>query len=225
MAFAMNEALIGLLAAVGSAIGTLAGVGVALFIGRRADVVARWQRRLDAAAFAAEWFRDLRMWASMAIDVLSEAAYECGRQGDQEAEATLRRCRYRLSGLIDSGRFFLPNVRITDYGTQKPSAFRVFRHSALDPLVAAERAMGGTLGRFNNQREAIVAMKREFVSAIQRILAPEHHNQEIALIVKEFHQTRAGDSTLGGLLPDEHSIPLGDEALLMKPAPNPADAQ
>lgn len=210
-----SEALVGLLAAVGGALGTLAGVGLALFFGQRAEVFSRLQRRLDAAAFAAEWFRDLRSWASEAIDVLSEAAYECTDQQNEGTEAIRRRCRYQLSGLIDRGRFFLPNVRQAEYGTSKPTAFRGFRHSALDPLVAAERALGGTLGKFRSSRDAVIEMKREFVSAIQRILGPDHHNREIAALIKEVHQSRANDPTLGGLLPDEGTVPRGADALLM----------
>lgn len=93
-----TEALVGLLAAVGGALGTLAGVDLALFFSRRAEVISRLQRRLDAAAFATEWFRDLRTWASEATDVLSEAAYEgTDQQNEGAAEAIRLRYRYRLS--------------------------------------------------------------------------------------------------------------------------------
>lgn len=33
------------------------------------------QIRLGTAAFASDWFRDLRAWANEVIDVLSEASY------------------------------------------------------------------------------------------------------------------------------------------------------
>ena len=214
----MNEALIGLLAGAAGSVATLAGVIVAWYLGKRAEIVAVSQRRLDAAAFAAEWSRDLRAWASEAIDVLSEAAYETSDSETEEAIAAvrLRRSRERLSALVDRGRFFLPNVRTSEYGQHKPSAFRGYRHSALDPLVAAERALGGTLGEFKGRRQAVIEMKRQFVSAVQRILAPDRHNEEIARLIREVHQSRADDPTLGGLLPDERSVPPGADALLMR---------
>ena len=56
----MNAALIGLSAGLAGALATLAGVIVAWYLGQRAQIVAVSQRKLDAAAFAAEWSRDLR---------------------------------------------------------------------------------------------------------------------------------------------------------------------
>lgn len=209
----MDQALINLLAGVGGALAALAGVAIAWYLGKRSENIALAQRRLDSAAFAAEWFRDLRAWASEAIDVLSEASYWCSVDREGSDERVLY-CRHSLSALVDRGRFFLPNVRTAEYGTHKPSAYRGYRHSALDPLVAAERALGGNVGGFQNPREAVIQMKREFVSSIQRILAPDQHNQAIARLIKDLHQARVNDSTLGGLLPDERSIPLGADALL-----------
>ena len=212
----MNEAVIGLLGAVAGALATLAGVIVAWYLGKRAEIVAASQRRLDAATFAAEWSRDLRTWASEAIDVLSEASYQLNEDDTPQALSAVKHYRQRLSALIDRGRFFLPNVRVSEYGQHKPSAFRGYRHSALDPLVAAERALGGSLGQFKDRRHAVIAMKREFVSAVQRILAPDRHNEEVARLIREVHQSRADDPTLGGLLPDEHSVPAGADALLSR---------
>jgi hypothetical protein len=158
------------------------------------------------------------VWSSEAIDVLAEASYICGH-GDRTKEdcaERLRNCRHRLSSLVDRGRFFLPNQSVSEFGVEKPSAYRGWRHAALDPLVAAERVLSGELGsgRFATREKALIEMRREFVSAIQRILAPGIHNREIARMIHEANEHRADDRTLGGLLPDEKPLPTGAERLL-----------
>jgi hypothetical protein len=181
--------------------------------------VAASQQRLATLSTAADWLRDLREWASEAIDVLAEASYTCGH-GDRTSEdcaERLRSCRYRLSALVDRGRFFVPNQSVGEFGGEKPSAYRGWRHAALDPLVAAERVLSGEVefGRFATREKALIEMRRQFVSAIQRILAPDVHNREIARMIHEGNAHRTADATLGGLLPDEKSVPTGAERLLV----------
>jgi hypothetical protein len=81
------------------------------YLGVRSERLSTTQYRLSASRFAADWFRDLRAWASEAIDVLSEAAYHApGRSGEAAPDAEVSvRCRHRSSALIDRGRFFIPN--------------------------------------------------------------------------------------------------------------------
>lgn len=107
----------------------IAGLGVLLsyLVARRAADIARVQAdvtlaqtrlaaeqtQLQAGAQVSDWLSEFRSWASDAIDVLSESAYECPRDSSElpEAQAAcIRRCRFRLSALIDRGRLFLPNV-------------------------------------------------------------------------------------------------------------------
>jgi hypothetical protein len=214
----MDATLINLLAAVASAVAAVASVFVAVVLGRRADALATAQRRHSAFSTAAEWRRDLTGWAAEAIDVLSEATYCCEDKAEGAATERLFICRFRVSALIDRGRFFLPNIRRDEHGTDKPAAYRGYRHSALDPLVAAERVLStGQTGSFTDRRYALIAMKREFVSAIQQILDPEHFNREVAKMISEGHESQRPDPTLGGLLPDNQNIPRGAEALLADP--------
>jgi hypothetical protein len=182
-----------------AALVTLLGVFVGWY-------VSKSQHRLSSASFAAEWFRGLRAWASEAVDTLSEAKYESeyesAREGatDEESAAALRRCRHRLSALIDRGRFFLPNMDVDEYGQNKPRAFRGSRHPALSFLVVAERVLGGELGAFKSRHEALEEMQRKFVSYVQGILAPELHNLELARLVRDSSGAREDDPTVGGLL-------------------------
>jgi hypothetical protein len=238
----MDATFVNAVAAVASAIAAVASVAVAVYIGRRAESVAVTEQRRAAALAAseaeraealaaserrhasfntvAEWRRDLRDWAAEAIDILSEAAYLCDDSEPDTAENRARTfsCRHRLSSMIDRGRFFLPNIRKDEHGVDKPYAYRGFRHSGLDPLVAAERVLStGSTGSFTDRKHALVAMKREFVSAIQQILDPERHNQEVARMIRDGHEAASDHRELGGLLPDLQTMPLGAEAMLLNP--------
>ena len=47
-----------------------------------------------------------------------------------------------ISGLIDKGRFYLPNLQIDDFGANvEPPSRRGYRHAALDELVEAHRLL------------------------------------------------------------------------------------
>ncbi len=215
----MDTGIINVVAAGASAVAAVCSVVVAVLLGRRTASIAAAQHRHSSFSTAREWRCDVRNWASEAIEVLSEATYMCSDTesvGGKDIGSVLS-CRYRLSSLIDSGRFFFPNIRRDEHGTDKPFAYRGFRHAVLDPLVAAERVLGGGhTGRFRNRKEAVVAMKREFVSSIQRIIDPKGENEEIARMVRETQDGSVDDPTLGGLLPDRTTIPPGADGILSR---------
>jgi hypothetical protein len=214
----MSEAGVGLIVGVVSALAAIGAAFVSWRAARQSERSASNQQRIATHSAASEWLRDLREWASQCIDVLAEASYTCGH-GDREKEdcaAQLRACQHKISALIDAGRFFLPNQNAETVGKHKPTAYRGWRHAALDPLVGAERVLSGEVGsgRFSSRESALIEMRREFVSAIQRILAPDLHNKEIARMIREGNEYRASDRTLGGLLPDDTTVPTGAERLL-----------
>lgn len=237
----MDTTLVNAGAAIASAVAAIASVGVAIYIWRRAESLADVERQRAAALAAseakraealaaterrrasfttvAEWRRDLREWAAEAIDVLSEATYLCDFHcANNDLDERAFPCRHRVSALIDRGRFFLPNIRRHEHGVEKPYAYRGLRHSALDPLVAAERVLSiGVTGRFIDRKHALIAMKREFVSSIQQILDPERHNQEVAHMIHECHEAIGDDRSLGGLIAGPNTTPLGADALLWNP--------
>lgn len=177
------------------------------------------QNRLSATGVAADWLRDLRSWASEAIDVLSEATYLLPKDlkniSDEESALVIR-CRYRLSALIDRGRFLLPNEREEEHGAHKPSAFKGFRHPALDALVAGEKILDGRIDlyAFPDAKKALVGVRREFISIVQAILDPRSMNKAVASVLRHAQEDRRKDQTLGGLLPNPTKIPEGDEGLL-----------
>lgn len=175
---------------------------IVAFVGVIVGIVAariqvRYARRQEETARrqevgVAEWMRDLRVWASEAIDVLSEAIY--ASDGMQEpGPIDARRYISQLAALADRGRFFLPNPYTEEvYGTQKLGAFRGFRHAALDPLVAAMRVLEGAVQDkelhdyvVQNRRAVLRELQMEFISYIQQILAPTDHNKKIVDILRD----------------------------------------
>lgn len=177
------------------------------------------QNRLSATGVAGDWLRDLRAWASEAVDVLAEAAYWCPKSLSSMSEtekAVVVRCRHQLSALIDRGRFLLPNERESDHGEQKAGAYKGFRPPALDALVAAERILGESIDLFSfpSAKSALLGVRREFVSIVQAILDPRSMNKSVAAVLRHAQEDRKRDPTFGGLLPDPSRTPEGDEGLL-----------
>lgn len=217
----MESTLIGTTIGIISAFAAIWAATVSRRSAKESQASAASQQRLGSHMAASDWLCDLRGWASDTIEVLAEASYRCGHADPSSVDCAdqLRACQHRLSALIDSGRFYLPNQRVNEHGLHKPSAYRGFRHAALDPLIAAERVISGKVGSgtFSSRELALIEMRREFVSAIQRILAPDLHNQEIARMITVANQHRAADKTLGGLLPDDGAPPAGADILLNAP--------
>jgi len=200
-------------------VAALAGA-IAGFSGLAAYYAATSQNRLTATNVAADWMRDLRAWASEAVEVLAESGYLCSPENlpvpDTDQQAAIQKCRIRLCALIDRGRFLLPNEIDHDYGGHKPSAYRGLRHAVLDPLVAADQILEGQADLYNfpNERAAISGVQREFVSLVQEVLDPRSSNKAIATILRNSHSDRKKDPSLGGLLPNSAIIPQGAEGLL-----------
>jgi hypothetical protein len=132
--------------------------------------------RLSVSTCASRWLLDLRVWASEAMDVLHEA--ECAEAADSgpASAACRRRCRHRLSALIERGSFFIPDHRPHESGPEEAAAPPVIRHPAVGYLVAAERVLAGAGPHFpvppSNPREAVRALRRAFLSEIEDILDP-----------------------------------------------------
>lgn len=201
-----------------SAVAAIGAAAVSWLAANRSDKSAARQQRIATHIAVAEWSRDLREWASQCVDVLAESSYTCAHHDVSKADCLdqLRVCRQKISALIDRGRFFLPNQSAPDVGMSKPSAYRGWRHAALDPLVAAERVVSGEVGagKYQSRELALIEMRRIFVSAIQEILGPESNNKEVARMIREGNEQRAADQTLGGLLAEGTPNPTGAERLL-----------
>jgi hypothetical protein len=165
-------------------------------------VAMRNARRQEVGA--PQWLRDLREWASEAIDVLSEAAYMCNGMQDVSPDDS-RRCIQRLSALVDRGRLFLPNQQVAGYGGDKALAHRGFRHSALDPLVATVSVLKGEVDQqfrdavIHNRYAVMLELRREFNSNMHSLLDPVHYNKKIARLIRDSNrQVKALYDVSGG---------------------------
>src|SRR5215207_8456289 len=105
----MDPAVVGTIIGVVSAVAAVAAAAVSWYAARQSQKVALGQQRLATHSAAAEWLRDLRQWASEAIDTLSEASYTCRHSDESQKDCVdqLQGCRHKLSALVDRGRFFL----------------------------------------------------------------------------------------------------------------------
>ena len=208
--------LLGLVAAGISALAAALSIGVAFYVHRQSEKLGKAQYRVAALGQASSWLGDFRGWASAAVDVLSRAEYGMAQFTTAGDRGNSNDCACELSALIDRGRFFLPNIPQEDVGSGKPSAYQGYRHPILDPLVAAERVLTAKAdpASHGSAKDAILNMRREFVSSVQRVLGPEHHNKAIAEVIRELSSGRAADRSLGGLLPADGALPRGAHALL-----------
>jgi len=77
----------------------------------------------------------------------------------------------RLSVLIDQGRFYFPNIiNDTNYGKDKPSAFRGHRDVALDLLVLYYDIFRS--GNASNHTQHLVYMQKLFTSRVFDVIQP-----------------------------------------------------
>jgi hypothetical protein len=171
-------------------IGTFLGVGVATVtvVIIRLNAVETNRRQEEAnrrqEVGVDQWMRDLRDWASKAIEVLSEAVYASD-------SSDVRRYIFQLSALVDRGRFFLPNPVNEEDELEKLPAFQGSRHRALVPLITALRVLDGEVENnlteyvSKNRSDVIRELQREFVSHIQQILDPRKRNREIAELIQQ----------------------------------------
>ena len=140
-----------------------------------------------------QYFSDLRQWADEAVNILSEAVHICEIDPSLcEAPSFFNRrhkLKVNISSLIDRGRWFFPNLKHTEYGEWKPEAYKGFRHPALDSLIYTYKAihnMDYSNGEKNKQfREPLVAVKKEFVSEIQRRLDPRKAQEEYGRAMRQ----------------------------------------
>lgn len=226
------------LIAVFAVVVSIFGLAVTGFIAwRRRELTKELARRQEVGV--AQWRRDLRDWASEAIDVLSEAMYACDDMPDA-TPAHFRQYLHKLWALIDRGRFFLPNQQPEAREDDPVIAYRGYRHRALDPLWAAgnvleNRIPDGLEDHVDNvvryRHQVLEDLQREFVSNISAILAPESHNQEIASLIQESEERlqkseeqRQKSEQVQKALRGEDT-PLGDKLLLLDVVPRVVERQ
>lgn len=109
-----------------------------------------------------------------------------------------------LSALIDTGRFYFPNVdKGDDFGAEKPKAFCGYRHVVLEILVAAYRLHSRPKSR--GHLALADDLNRHFTSAIFEAINPRARYQALKALDPQFYSNEK-------CLEDLHA--LHDEDLL-----------
>lgn len=176
-------------------------------------------RRQEALTAVREWRQEVGIWASEAINVLSEAIYACEDMPENASpEDYFRPYLRRLWALKNRGRFLLPNQQL-ESRSDPVAAFRGYRNAALDPLWAAEKVMENRIAVrlkkdvVRNRRNVLEELEGEFISRISVILVPEE--EEVRARVRLPNETLPRGKNV--LLPAER--PGGDVALLDEVVP------
>ncbi len=91
----------------------------------------------------------------------------------------------RLSGLIEQGRFFFPNIdRSDDFGHEKPPAYRGYRNLGLDFLVASYNLFSGKVSKVALQKAEI--LQRHFTSVVFEIVRPKNRLETIKSLTDRY---------------------------------------
>lgn len=89
-----------------------------------------------------------------------------------------------LSSLIEQGRFYFPNITSTNYGKDKPPAYRGYRNLALDFLVASYK-----LHQYPHTlqyKDKTVYIQKLFTSIVFEIVRPVDRLSKIQNITKRY---------------------------------------
>jgi hypothetical protein len=189
----------------------VSAVGILIALGNAwsAWYMSKKIRHLNALSAVEGWRRDVRAWAGASIELLSRSIYCCW-DDDVDQSHLRREYVHQLSAQVELGRMFFPNIPAQHVGADKPTAYQGYRHTILDPLVAVIQVLEHPqkTGVYQSPKEAVEAMRRRFVSQVQKILRPSDQNHTIAELIRSTAK-KAPDETFGGLLPNIDSVPLG----------------
>lgn len=120
---------------------------------------------------AEQYKRELLEWYEKVIIVITELL-----ETSKEEEKYL--LLSRLSGLIEVGRFYFPNIRKKDgFGELKPSAYQGYRHLALDFLVYIYEIM--KKDECEEYKKQVRAMARQFTALVFDCIDPNKRKKQL----------------------------------------------
>lgn len=153
---------------------------------RQANSHAEYANVLNVKAWLDQYNCNVRLWADEACECISMAIH--GLELEQaKCDEVLFGAKYKISSLIDRGRWFFPNQWQDDYGGHKEPAYRGIRQPILDFLVEAHEAI---CKHQKNQSGAVhdelVDCQRGFVSEVQQVFNPRRRKEELDRIYAQF---------------------------------------
>jgi len=141
---------------------------------------------ISANAWLDQYLCNVRLWADEACENIARAMHAVNLQPD-ERNRELYEAMYRISSLIDRGRWFFPNQWSQEYGIEKEPAYRGVRQPILDRLVEAYELAKDLLKLDGKASVAgLLHCQRLFVSEVQQVLNPRRRDREVARIYEQF---------------------------------------
>lgn len=174
------------LVAARSARQTIAHANLAQRSAELANSHARHSNVIDSNAWIDDYLCNVRRWADEACENIARATHAVNLP-PEERSRELYEAMYRISSLIDRGRWFFPNEWSEEYGVGKEPAYRGLRQQILNRLVAAYNHMQNLLkSDSKSSMEGLLHCQRLFVSDVQHVLNPRRRTEEIRRIDAEF---------------------------------------
>lgn len=137
-------------------------------------------RRNAKYQIANEYANQLLEWHGRVVEVLLEL-----RANPKETDDSRRRqLLLSLSSLIEQGRFYFPNIRPEEFGTEKPPAYRGYRNIVLDFLVASYNLHHKPYTERSLQQAAY--LQRLFTSTVFEVVRPSGRLREIKEITDRY---------------------------------------
>lgn len=96
----------------------------------------KMQSKDRAEDFHISWNQDVVSWANLCIDSMSKMHIAVSSDA-KLSSAEVWELRASLSSQIDQGRLLFENDKNTEYGADKPTAYRGYRPTFMDNLVRA----------------------------------------------------------------------------------------
>jgi hypothetical protein len=203
---------------------TIAAIASAVAAGFTAivAVIAAWithrtgrrSTELQEQATRLQYSEELRSWAGEALQTLAEAVHLCDSKQGGDFPTRQQQLQWRLSAHVDQGRLFFPNIREND--PHEGLSSRGYRDEAVETLCRAfdeVRSICETSEEGHRaQRDALIALKRNFIRRIQRVLNPQTRDAELRRIVEPRERAKVDTDT--SLLSSRNPTEAGSSVLL-----------
>ncbi|WP_157375661.1 hypothetical protein [Alcanivorax hongdengensis] len=123
-------------------------------------------RRHSKFSIANDYINQLLQWHHSVVSILTELRLRRFEETCDDKRALL----IELSASIEKGRFFFPNIKQEEYGTDKPPAYRGYRNIGLDFLVASYNLHHKPWNTSLDQQAE--KLQRLFTSIVYEIVSP-----------------------------------------------------
>jgi hypothetical protein len=138
-------------------------------------------RRHTKFTLETEYVKSLLAWHEEVVVVLMRARHLKRERQSEQHKADLA-C---LSGLIEQGRFFFPNIERADgFGDEKPPAYRGYRNLALDFLVASYNVLQDNVSK--KSTEQLDLLQRHFTSVVFELVRPKDRLNTIRALTDRY---------------------------------------